>query len=264
MATTIRALILGDVVGASGCRALYVGLKGLARRLKADLVVANGENAAEGYGLLPSTVEQIFSSGVDVITSGNHIWQHREVFGMLDSNPRVLRPANYPPGPPGHGSCVVECKGTEVAVLNLQGTTRMPSIENPFTVARSAVRKLHERSRVIIVDFHAEEPEEKEALALFLDGTVSVVVGSHTHVRTADERVLADGTAYITDVGMSGPTRSVIGVDPKIAIERALTQLPIKMEAGSTPATLVGVCVEIDTDSGRALSISPVEHAVQV
>jgi hypothetical protein len=237
-------------------------LQSLVKELKADVVIANGENAADGLGLTPVLAEGLFKSGVDVITSGNHIWQKREILPLLDSETRLLRPENYPTGVPGHGSCVVSKKGVEVAVLNLQGRLNMYNIRCPFSVGSDAAKRLRSQARVIVVDFHAEAPEEKEALGLYLDGMVSAVIGSHTHVQTADERILPRGTACMTDVGMTGPKNSVIGMKPDISIRRALTQIPYKMEVEDTDTMISGVLLEIDIDTGRSLSISRISRDV--
>lgn len=257
---TLNALILGDIVGQPGCRALFVGLKPLVKRYSADLVVVNGENAADGFGMTPQITEQLFADGVHVITSGNHVWQRREIYPVLNENDHVLRPANYPHCKIGRGFTSLQVKGTAVAVVNLQGRVRMSDIDCPFTVGREIIRKLRDANRIIIVDFHAEEPEEKEALAYYLDGTVSAVVGTHTHVQTADERILAGGTAYITDIGMIGPQGSVIGVDPETAVRRSMTQMPLKMPVVENPAVINGVFLKIDGESGKTLSIERVHE----
>lgn len=258
MPDKITVLLLGDVFGQPGCRALFVGLKSLAKECRADLVVVNGENAADGFGITPEIADRLFASGADVLTSGNHIWQKREILPFLDSQERVLRPGNYPPGVPGHGSCIVEVKGVKVGVLNLQGRLRMGDLDCPFRVGADMVRKLREKAKVIVVDFHAEAPEEKEALAFYLDGQVSSVTGTHTHVQTADERIYPKGTAYISDIGMTGPVDSVIGCDMEISLRRSATQMPLKMEVSDTPAAIQGVKIEIDAASGKALSIERV------
>jgi len=261
---TLRALILGDVVGQAGCRALFLLLAGLVKAHGADLVVVNGENAASGFGILPDMVEKFFTAGVHVITSGNLIWQQKEVVPLLDQEDRLLRPLNYPKGVPGHGSCIVEIRGTKVAVVNLQGRVRMNNILCPFLVGKEAVRRLEKETKLILVDFHAEDPEEKEALGMYLDGEVSAVFGTHTHVQTADERILKRGTAYITDIGMIGTDDSVIGFKTAIALERSLTQLPIKMEAEEGPAVIHGIVVTLDVSSGKALSIERIRTASPV
>jgi 2',3'-cyclic-nucleotide 2'-phosphodiesterase len=261
---TITALLLGDIVGQPGCRALFVGLQSLTKRYAADLVVVNGENAAQGFGITPEVVERLLALGVHVITSGNHVWQKRELWPLLDSEPRLLRPANYPPGVPGHGYVVQNVKGSPVAVVNLQGRMRMSDLDCPFQAAKDLLRKIARETRLVIVDFHAEVPEEKEALAMYLDGQVSFVYGTHTHVQTADERILPKGTAFMTDLGMTGPVDSVIGVRVDIAVRRSLTQLPLKMEVADGAACIQGAVVSIDTETGTATHIARVSEASTV
>lgn len=260
----INALILGDVVGQAGCRALFFSLPALVRKYSADLVVANGENAAQGFGITPEILDKFLSAGVHVVTSGNHIWQQKEILPLLDSRENLLRPHNYPKGVPGHGHCTVDVRGVKSVVLNLQGRVRMNNILCPFTTAKEVLRKLRQESRVVIVDFHAEEPEEKEALAFHLDGEVSVLFGTHTHVQTADERILPGGTAYITDIGMTGAADSVIGFLPDVAVQRSVTQMPLKLEVSDNPAVVQGIIVEIDVETGKALSIERVESESRV
>ncbi len=219
------------------------------------MVVVNGENAAGGFGLNVALMNQFFSLGVNVITSGNHIWQQEDLRPLLDSEKRLLRPANYPPQAPGHGSVVVEVKSQKVGVLNLQGRQSMPTIDCPFRVGAEHVAKLRKQTPLILVDFHAESPEEKEALALYLDGKVSAVVGTHTHVQTADEKILPQKTAYITDLGLCGPSESVIGSKPELSIERQLTQMPIRSEIADTAPVIQGVCLTLDVSNGQALNI---------
>jgi metallophosphoesterase (TIGR00282 family) len=243
------------VVGPPGCRALFVALPALAKQTRADLVVANGENAAEGLGLTPEIAGSLFQSGVDVITSGNHIWQRREILPLLETDGRILRPENYPPGVPGKGHLLLNRRETPVAVVNLQGLQHLPSIRCPFATGAELVRRLRSRTKVIIVDFHAESLEEKEALALHLDGQVSAVIGTHTHVQTADERVLPGGCAYLGDAGMTGPREGVIGMKREISIRRSLTQIPIKMEVDASEPLIMGALVEIDAAGGKAMSI---------
>jgi metallophosphoesterase (TIGR00282 family) len=257
----LRILFLGDLVGQPGLRALFVGLSQLRNETDADLVAVNGENLAEGFGLTPSDAEKLFSMGVSVISSGNHIWQRDDIFPLLDSEKRLLRPENYPPGVPGHGTVVVEAAGIDVAFLNLQGRERMgASVDCPFRAARKAVSSLREKTRNIIVDFHAEDVREKEAMAHHLDGRVSAVLGTHTHVPTTDERILPGGTAAITDLGMCGPEDSVIGTRPELSIRRSLTQLPLRMEVHEAPASLQGVLLELDPDTGKAISIERIRR----
>ena len=232
-----------------------MGLPTLLKKTRADLVIANGENAADGLGLTPEIAGSLFKSGVEVITSGNHIWQRREILPLLDTDGRILRPENYPVGVPGKGLLVLTKREVSVAVINLQGLLHLPSIRCPFAVGSELAKKLHGKTRVILVDFHAESPEEKEALALHLDGAVSAVLGTHTHVQTADERILPGGTAYIGDVGMTGPKLGVIGMKREISIRRSLTQIPIKMEVENSDGVIMGALVEINPADGKALSI---------
>jgi len=265
VADTLRALVLGDVVGQPGCRALFIGLADLVRRLGADIVIANGENAADGFGLTPEIAERMFKSGVHVITSGNHIWQKREIYPVLQVNDTLLRPENYPVLPPpgsvpGKGHCLVTVRGHAVLVINLEGRVNLSPLRDPFLVGRSLLKQFRGRARISIVDFHAESVEEKEALGLFLDGEASAVIGTHTHVQTADERILPGGTAYITDIGMTGPTDSVIGMKRDTAIARSLSQMPLKMEVQNSIAEIAGVILEFDMASGRANRIERVRH----
>ena len=248
MSKCIRALILGDVVGSPGSRALFFGLKKLVKEKRADLVIVNGENAADGFGLNPEDVDRFLAAGVDVITTGNHIWQKKEILPTLDSEERLLRPANYPPEVPGHGFCIVEVQGVKVAVINLLGRSRLGFYgECPFRCGKRIIQQLKGRADLFVVDFHAEDPMEKEALAYYLDGQASLVFGTHTHVQTADERVFPKGTGYITDIGMVGPEYSVIGSDPEQSIRRSLTQLPIKMEVMDNAPIVCGILAVLDT-----------------
>jgi metallophosphoesterase (TIGR00282 family) len=252
---TMVALLFGDVVGQPGSRALFLGLHSLVKEWRADVVVVNGENAANGFGLNREQTQQFFSLGVDVITSGNHIWQQDDLRPFLESEKRLLRPANYPPQAPGHGSVVIEKKGMKVAVLNLQGRQSLPNTDCPFRVGLEAVERLRKQTPIILVDFHAEATEEKEAMGIYLGGKVSAVVGTHTHVQTADEKIIAGRTAYITDLGLCGPSQSVIGSEVDLSIQRQLTQMPIRSQVADTPPLLQGVAVTIEVASGKALSI---------
>lgn len=265
MTRPLKALILGDIVGQPGCRALFVSLPELARRLEADLVIANGENAADGFGLTPDIAEKMRASGVHVITSGNHIWQKKEIYPVLQTTDTLLRPENYPviPGPgaiPGKGHCIVTVRDIAVLVINLEGRVNLSPLRDPIQVAKAVLKQFRSRVKAAIVDFHAESVDEKEALALSLDGEVSVVVGTHTHVQTADERILPHGTAYITDIGMTGPVDSVIGMKKETAVSRSLTQMPLKMEVQNSTAEIQGVLVEIDPGTGAALRIERIRQ----
>lgn len=259
-ASELSILVLGDVIGQAGCRAVLTSLTRLQKSYSADITVVNGENAVDGFGLTSEIGARFFSAGVDVITSGNHIWQQQEVYDYLDYEERVLRPANYPGGNPGHGVYVVESKGFKVAVMNLQGRERMYPIDCPFRKSRELLRKLPDGCNAVVVDFHAESVDEKEALALHLNGQISVLYGTHTHVQTADERILDGGTAYISDIGACGPRNSVIGFKPEMSVERAKTQLPIRNEVSNNPATIHGIHLRVDRDSGKATAITRIKE----
>lgn len=255
MISVIRVLLLGDVIGQSGCRAIFMNLKSITKKTKADMVIINGENANEGFGLTAEIMTTFFKSGVDVITSGNHIWQHKEIYPYLKSEDKLLRPENYDESLPGKGSCLIIKKEIKMAVVNLEGRMFLSALRCPFKIGRETAGRLSRETKVIIVDFHAESVEEKEALALYLDGQVSAVIGTHTHVQTGDQRILPGGTGYLTDVGMVGPRDSVIGMNREIAIQRGLTQMPLKMDVVEKPAIIMGVLLEIDIQSGKTVAI---------
>ncbi len=229
-----------------------------------DAVIANGENAAAGFGITPDQVRQLQEAGVDVITSGNHIWQQRDIIPLLKSSDHLLRPANYPPRVPGKGTTVLQTPLGPLGVINLQGRKSLPDTDCPFRVGREAVEAMRKKTSMIIIDFHAEHTEEKEALALYFNGSVSAVLGTHTHVQTMDERILPGGTAYITDVGMTGPEESVIGSIPALSVERQLTQMPLKSEVADHSSVVNAVVVEIDAASGKALSITRINKHLHV
>jgi len=254
----MRILFVGDVHGKPGRRILKERLPRLRSRFEANLVIVNGENAAGGAGISADVAQELLASGADVITGGNHTWHHRDAFELLDAETRIVRPLNYPAGTPGRGSAVVAAarNTTRVAVLNAQGRVFMPvPIDDPFRILRAEVDRLREQTPVIVVDMHAEATSEKVALGWYLDGKVSAVIGTHTHVQTADERVLPEGTAYITDLGLTGPTDGVIGVDREQILQRFLFQMPIRFETAKGPAALHGVVIAVDPESGRATSI---------
>ncbi|MBN2735474.1 MAG: TIGR00282 family metallophosphoesterase [Spirochaetales bacterium] len=258
MSETIRVLMIGDVVGKSGCVAVFTRLKTLKKRMNADLCVLNGENATEGHGITPDVLNMFYQSGADIITSGNHIWQKKEIYPFLNSDKRLLRPENYPAGVDGKGVTQVTVGDKTVAVLNLQGLCELPNIRSPFAVGKEVVQRLRNKCNIIIIDFHAESTAEKEALGIYLDGQVSVVAGTHTHIQTADERILPNGTAYISDIGMTGARDSVLGMDPAIIIKKNLTQMPLKMETSHNNADIMGILCVIDANSGKSLSIERV------
>ncbi|MFA7109641.1 MAG: TIGR00282 family metallophosphoesterase [Sphaerochaetaceae bacterium] len=253
----IKALLLGDVYGNPGCRALFMGLPQLIKTYKTDIVVVNGENAADnGFGLAYAQMRRFFDSGVDVITSGNHIWQQEDLMSSLDKEPNLLRPANYPPSVPGHGYTIVN----GIGVINLQGRYSMIPLDCPFRAAKSIVEKIKGKTNAILVDFHAESNQEKEALGFWLDGKVSAVVGTHTHVQTADAKILPEKTAYITDLGMCGPLDSVIGSQPSSSVRKQLLQMPFKPVVKEGKAALRGVCITINPENGKAENIEVINQ----
>jgi len=252
----MNILFIADIVGRPGRRAISGLLPDVIEKHDVHVCVANGENAAGGFGLTETIVRELHQCGVDVITSGNHLWDRKEIIPLLDEDPFLLRPANYPPEVPGCGTAIFEPPGgPPVGVLNLQGRVFISPIDCPFRVADRELGYLKERTRIILVDVHAEATSEKIALGWYLDGRVSAVVGTHTHVQTADERILPGGTAYITDAGMTGPHDSIIGVKKKAVLERFLTQLPTHFETATSDVRLCGVLIKVDQDSGRAIEI---------
>lgn len=252
----MKILFVGDIVGQPGRRAVRTLVPKLRLRHGVDFVIANGENAAGGNGITPAVAEEIFESGVDVITSGDHVWDQKEVLTLLDKEPRFLRPANYPADVPGKGWGVFEKEGLPpVAVLNLQGRTFLPAHENPFRLAQQEVLSLRSRARVVVVDFHAEATSEKIAMGRMLDGLVSAVLGTHTHVPTADEQIFPGGTAFISDAGFTGPQDSVLGREIEPVIRRFLTGMPQRFEVAKGRTALHGVLLEVDEATGKALSI---------
>lgn len=257
----MKLLFIGDIVGEPGRRAVRTLLPVLRERFGLGFVVANAENSAGGNGVTAATAQEIFAAGVDVITSGDHVWDQKEIVGLLARDPRVLRPANYPPGVVGSGAVIVERpSGPPVAVLNLQARTFMPPLENPFLVAQTEVGRLRGRTPILFVDFHGEATSEKIAMGRMLDGQVSAVIGTHTHVQTADEWVLPKGTAYLSDAGFTGPHDSVLGREVEPIIKRFLTQMPQRFEVASGRVLLQGAVVDIDEATGLARSIQRVSE----
>ncbi len=262
-AGTLRVLMIGDIIGKPGRQAIERELHGVREERGIDLVTANGENVAGGMGLTMSTAGALFDSGVDVITSGNHIWDKRELIPELDGEPRILRPLNYgTDGVPGHGwGTFHAANGTEVAVINAQGRSTMIPIDNPFTeIDKLLDEAADDLPPVRLVDFHCELTSEKTAFGLYLDGRVSAVVGTHTHVPTADHRVLARGTAYVSDLGMTGPLDSVIGFEPASVLPRFINGLPTRFTVGSGPVFFNAVLIDIDPGSGGAHSIERISR----
>jgi metallophosphoesterase (TIGR00282 family) len=256
MPAKVGVLFVGDLIGRPGRNALAKALPALTKKHKPSLIIANGENAAGGVGITEEIGKDLFES-VDVLTSGNHVWDKKEAMTYLDKEPRLLRPANYPPRNPGKGAVVVtDAGGIKVGVLNLQGRVFMEAIDCPFRTADAEIEKLRRETPIIIVDLHAEATSEKQALGWYLDGRVSAVLGTHTHVPTADERILPGGTAFITDVGMAGARNSVIGIKREQAIQKFLTARPQRFEPEKGGLFLSAVFIVIDAASGRALSIT--------
>ena len=257
----VKLLFIGDIVGKPGRKAVRYFLPKLRESLSLDFVVANGENSAGGSGITPSTANEIFEAGVDVITCGDHLWDQREVISLLNNESRFVRPENYPKGIPGQGYCVQQIHDLPpVGVLNLQGQTFMKPIENPFFAAEEAVEYLQRQTRIIFVDIHAETTSEKIAIGRFLDGRVSAVVGTHTHVQTADEQIFPGGTAFMCDAGCTGPQESILGREIDPIIQRFLTHQPQRFAVASKRVTLNGVVVEIDESTGKALIIERVSQ----
>ncbi len=259
----MKILFIGDVVGRPGRTALEARLGKLIDRHAVDLVVANGENAAAGFGLTAEVARDLFDFGVDVLTSGNHIWDKREIYDHLENDSRLLRPANYPAGLPGRGAGIFRTAGDiRVGVINLEGRVFMNNLDCPFRAADALVEELRQQTPVILVDFHAEATSEKVALGHYLDGRVSLVVGTHTHVQTADEQILPGGTAYLTDAGMTGSRDGVIGIRKELSIERFLTQVPVRFEVAKKDPVLCGLVVEIDEVTGRAIAVERVSELI--
>jgi metallophosphoesterase (TIGR00282 family) len=254
----LNILAIGDIIGKPGRNAVKEILPGLCDEHNIDLVVGNGENAAGGLGLTPGTAEDLFDSGVDVITSGNHIWTHNDIIPYLNGELAILRPLNYPPINPGRGYLVK----SNVLIVNLVGRVFMGHVDCPFRAMDQLLVEFEHKSIPIIVDFHAEATSEKVALGRYLDGRVSAVLGTHTHVGTADARILPGGTAYVTDIGMVGPRDSVIGDDPDAVIKRFLTQIPGRLSVGKGEVSFDAILVELDEKTGKALDIQRIQKLV--
>jgi metallophosphoesterase (TIGR00282 family) len=260
---TLKLLFIADIVGQPGRRVVKELVPKLRQQHQLALVIANGENSAGGSGITPKTAEEIFSAGVDVITSGDHLWDQKEVMALLESEPRFVRPLNYPPGTPGRGSTLFNAPDLPpVAIINLQGRTFMPPLESPFHAVLAEVERLRQTTRLIFVDFHAEATSEKVALARLLDGRVSAVVGTHTHVQTADEQIFPGGTAFLCDAGFTGPHESVIGREIEPIIRRFMTGMPQRFEVASERVLLQGAMVEIEPQTGKAMAIQRVSEAL--
>jgi metallophosphoesterase (TIGR00282 family) len=255
----MKVLYIGDIMGEPGRRAVARMVPRLVSQRQIDVVVGNGENAAGGFGITPDLAEELFGMGLSAITTGNHAWDKKEILDYFPRERRLLRPANYPEGVPGQGSVIVQAKnGEELAIVQLMGRAYMPTLDCPFQVAKREMGKLRKRVAAVIVDMHAEATSEKTAMGHYLDGEATAVVGTHTHVQTADEQILPRGTAYLTDIGMTGPLHGVIGVKKELAIEKFLTGMPRRFEVAAGPTVFCAALIELDARIGKALSIERV------
>jgi hypothetical protein len=260
----MNILFIGDIVGRPGREAVRKGLRGIVEHHGVDFVIANGENAAAGFGITKDLGEALFEMGIDVMTSGNHIWDKKEALDYIAVEHRLLRPANYPAGVPGRGSYVAHSgDGRAVGVVNVMGRVFMTPIDDPFAVALREIEAIRHKTRLIIVDFHAEATSEKMAMGWHLDGKATLVVGTHTHVQTADERILPQGTAYLTDAGMTGPHDSIIGMEREPSLARFLTGMPNKFEPATGNPRLNGIVVAADDKTGRATAVTRISYSEQ-
>lgn len=257
----LRILFLGDIIGEPGRRAVIDTIKTFEEEHEVDFIIANGENSAAGRGITPKITIDLLRAGVAVITSGDHIWDQKEIVPYIQTEPRLLRPINYPPGTPGAGSIVLETRKGKVGVINVQGRTFMqPPLENPFLALDAEVKKMREETCVIFVDAHAETTSEKIALGRFMDGRISALVGTHTHTQTADEQIFPGGTAFLCDAGMCGPVESCLGREIAPIVQRFLTGRPIMYPVAKGPVKLHGAMIDVDERTGRALRIVRVAH----
>jgi metallophosphoesterase (TIGR00282 family) len=258
----LKILFIGDIVGRPGRRIVKAYLQDLIQTELLDLVIANGENSAGGFGINREIFQELLAAGVDVITMGNHTWDNKEIYQLLERERRIVRPANYPGGTPGEGYYIAQTqKGVPVGVVNILGQVFLEPLACPFQTATEYIADIKKKTNIIIIDFHAEATSEKAALGWYLDGKATAVLGTHTHITTADERVLPKGTGYITDVGMTGPSNSILGIDPDIIIKKFITHLPARFEVASGPVELNGVILEID-DMGTTKSIRRIKRTI--
>lgn len=260
MSENINILFIGDIIGKPGRKTVKKILPDLVNEYSLDLVVANGENSAAGFGITPDIFKELKSIGIDVVTTGNHIWDKKEILEFLEEEPNLIRPANYSDNNPGMGYTIFTTpSGHNIAVVNLAGRVFMSNSDCPFTKGRSIVDALRKKTNIIMVDFHGEATSEKVAAAMYFDGDITMLAGTHSHVQTADERILTNGTAFITDAGMTGPQDSVIGMEKESVIKRFLTQRPQRFEVAKGKCTFSGVVVSVDTTTGKALEIKRVQ-----
>lgn len=261
----MRILLIGDIIGKKGREIVASMLPEFKQEEKIDFCIANGENLAGGFGITPAVAKQVYAAGVDVLTGGNHIWSKKEIYQIIDNDESILRPLNYPIGVPGVGGRIYTVNGQQIGVISLCGRVFMDNLDCPFRTVMVEVERMRAETPNIIVDFHAEATSEKIAMGLYLDGLVSAVIGTHTHVQTADERILPEGTAYITDTGMVGAKNSVIGVDSATIIKRFLTSMPHQFKVTKTgPGMFCGVIIEISSDVGNALSVRRIQQEIGV
>ncbi len=260
---TMKILLIGDIVGKAGRLAITELLPGIISQYQIDVCIANVENAAGGMGVTPAIANDFFNSYIQVLTSGNHIFDKKEIEEYIKHEPHLLRPANYPPEVPGTGSCIIELPSREkLGILNLAGRVFMGNLDCPFRVGLSEIAKIRRHTHNIVIDFHAEATSEKITFGWYVDGQVSAVIGTHTHVQTADERILPKGTAYLTDVGMTGSMDSVIGIKLEEVLHRFLTQMPVKFETAKQNPRLSAVLVEIDPKTGKSVAIQRLNKSI--
>jgi len=259
----LRILMIGDIVGRPGRTIVREKLLYLKNKYEVDFVIANGENAAGGNGITEKIAQELFISGIDFLTMGNHVWDNKDVFNFIETENRMTRPANYPIAP-GKGYQIVQVgKGPMIGIINISGRTFMPPLDCPFKTADNIIQKISSVTNIILVDFHAEATSEKIAMGWYLDGRVTLVAGTHTHVQTADEKILTNGTAYITDVGMTGPINSVLGIEKEKVINKFVAQMPVRFEVAKGPAELNGILVDINELTGKALAIERIRESME-
>ena len=255
----MKILLVGDVVGRPGRKAF----KNITPQIKAaeniDVVIVNGENSAGGKGITQKSLDELIAGGADIITAGNHIWDKKDVFEFIDREPFLIRPANYPEGAPGKGYCIFPYRAKNIAVINLSGRTFMPPMDCPFQKVEEILREIKDRADIIVIDFHAEATSEKMALGYYLDGRVNAVVGTHTHTQTADERILPNGTAYITDLGMVGPWESILGVKKDIIVNKFISGLPARFDVAEGEAVYSALIAEIDDSSNKTVGVKRIQ-----